>query len=831
MSEAERPRRRWPRRVVFGILWMLLALVSAFYGFATAIAQDVQNLDAFKQHPTANGVIYASDGHTVLAILRSRNENRKLVPSNQIAKVMKQATVAIEDKRFYEHGAIDPLGLARAAAVDLMTGRTQGGSTITQQFVKNVYTKGQRTLQRKLVEAVLAAQVEAAWSKDHILTEYLNTVYFGNHAYGVEEAAQIYFGRHANDLEPWQAALLAGIVRSPTAYDPVQHPKAALARRNEVLGNMLQQKMLSSVDYALFLQKPLLPPGHKVALPPSTRGVAAYFTEYVEQELIARFGSARTFGGGLKVYTTIDLKMQQKARRALNTTLKKKGPAGALVAIDPANGQVKALVGGRNYSAQPFDIATQAERQPGSAFKPFVLAAALEKGIQPQTTFQSKPQIIPLGGNDVWVVHNDTPQYNGWIPISTATTLSDNTVYAQLTMRVGPAAVRSEAHSMGITSPLDAIPSIGLGALRLGVSPLELAHAYATLANGGARVGGSVQFRTPLPGEEIDPSADPISITKVLGANGKVIADNKPVVRQVVSRETALEIDSILHSVITTGTAKTIRTFPRPAFGKTGTTSNFVDAWFAGATPQLATAVWVGYVKHPTPMLTEYNGTPVFGGTLPAIAWAQFEKNALSGLPVLSFPTPVPPPSESVLVDTANGLRTTSSCPRARSEVIALDKVPSAYSRCSATVVLMPDLSGMYPGNARRVIDHSGLVPTVKTVPAKPGQLIGHVVGQAPGASEPAEVGRRVVIYVARKVLRVTVPKVIGKSEEQARSALCVAGLQVTVEHSNLFGHKGAVVLQSPRALAEVPRGSHVMLEVVSGGPTVAESLRNGCQP
>ncbi len=225
---------------MFGILWLALAIVSAFYGFATAIAQDVQNLDAFQSRPTANGVIYAGDGHTVLAILRSPNENRKLVPSDQIAKVMKQAIVAIEDKRFYQHGAIDPIGLARAAAVDLLTGRTQGGSTITQQFVKNVYTKGQRTLQRKLVEAVLAAQVEKSWSKDHILTEYLNTVYFGNHAYGVEEAAQIYFGTHARSLLPWQAALLAGIVRAPTDYDPVRHPNAALARRNEVLANMLR---------------------------------------------------------------------------------------------------------------------------------------------------------------------------------------------------------------------------------------------------------------------------------------------------------------------------------------------------------------------------------------------------------------------------------------------------------------------------------------------------------------------------------------------------------------------------------------------------------------
>jgi penicillin-binding protein 1A len=816
---------------VFGLLWMALALVSAFYGFATAIAQDVQNLDAFKVRPTANGVIYAGDGHTVLAILRSRDQNRKLVTSEQIAKVMKSATVAIEDKRFYEHGAIDPVGLARAAAVDLMTGRTQGGSTITQQFVKNVYTKGQRTLQRKLVEAVLAAQVEGAWTKDHILTEYLNTVYFGNHAYGVEEAAQIYFGVHAKKLRLYQAALLAGIVRSPTAYDPVLHPVAATKRRNEVLAAMLQQKLISPLAYATAVNTALIPYGHKVALPAASRGVAAYFTQYVERQLIARFGEARTFGGGLTVYTTIDLKMQKQARHALNTTLKRRGPAGAMVAIDPRSGQVKALVGGRDFSKQPFDIATQAQRQPGSSFKPFVLAAALEEGIQPSTTFQSRPQVISLGSGPPWVVRNDTPQYNGWIPLTTATTLSDNTVYAQLTMRVGPASVRTIAHHMGVTSPLDAIPSIGLGALRLGVSPLEMAHAYATFANGGARVGGSIEFRDTAPGELIDPSADPISITKVIGANGKVIADNKPIVRQVISRENALEIDAILNSVIRFGTAKIIKGFPRPAFGKTGTTSNFVDAWFAGSTPQLAAAVWVGYVKHPTPMLTQYNGTPVFGGTLPAIAWSQFEQKALAGQPVLSFEQPSPPAAESVLIDTANGLRAPSSCPRARSEVIAIDKVPSAYSRCSATIVTMPDLNGMYPKNARRLIDRSGLVPKVSTIPAGPGEIPGRVVAQVPGASEPAEVGRSVKIIVARKVLRVTVPKVLGKSEAQARSALCVAGLTPIVEHSSIVGQAGAVVLQTPQALADAPRGSSVMLEVVAGGPKVAADLRTGCPP
>jgi membrane peptidoglycan carboxypeptidase len=296
-----------------------------------------------------------------------------------------------------------------------------------------------------------------------------------------------------------------------------------------------------------------------------------------------------------------------------------------------------------------------------------------------------------------------------------------------------------------------------------------------------------------------------------------------------VSRETALEIDSILQSVIRYGTAKTIKGFPRQAFGKTGTTSGFVDAWFAGATPQLAAAIWVGYVKHPTPMLTQYNGTPVYGGTLPAIAWSKFEQGALAGQPKLTFEAPTPPSSEAVLIDTANGLRATSTCPRARTEVLAIDKVPGTYSRCSATIVTMPDLNGMYPGAAARLIDRSGLVPRVTTQAAVAGEIPGHVIGQAPGASEPAEVGQIVHVYVARKVLLVTVPKVLGKGEAQARSALCVAGLRPVVEQTPITGTAGEVQLQSPKALADAPRGSKVILEVVSGGPKVAVNSRTGC--
>src|SRR4051794_32604684 len=397
----QRPRRRRLRlaRLAFGtFLWLLLALVSTFYGFITAVAQEIPQLDPAKlYHEKSKGGGYAGDGHTVLAILRS-DENRKPVTYDEIAPVMQQAILAVEDKRFYQHGAVDPIGLARAAAVDVRGGHVQGGSTITQQLVKNVYTGGARSFRRKFMEAALAYQLEQEWPKNRILTAYLNTVFFGHHAYGIEAAAEIYFGTHARSLLPWQAALLAGLVKGPSQFDPVAHPGPARARRNLVLRLMLQEGTISAADYAFYIRKPVIPKGRKVQLPATTRGVAPYFTQYVIDQLVARYGRARAFGGGLRVYTSIDLKLQAAAAKAIKLKLKHVGPSGALVAIDPTTGQIKVMVGGPNYRKSQFNLAAQARRQPGSAFKPFVLLAALQAGIQPQTVFDSKPQFIQAGG-------------------------------------------------------------------------------------------------------------------------------------------------------------------------------------------------------------------------------------------------------------------------------------------------------------------------------------------------------------------------------------------------------------------------------------------------
>jgi penicillin-binding protein 1A len=818
----EGPRRRWPRRLVLGLLFLLLAVASLFYGFMAAMAQKVENLSAFRVQPKANGVIYASDGHTVLTQLRS-DQNRWLVHSDQIAPVMKQATVAIEDRRFYQHGAIDPIGLARAAFNDLTGGSVQGGSTITQQFVKIAYTNGSRSIGRKIVEAALANQVEQKWSKDHILTEYLNIVYFGHQAYGVEAAARVYFGTHARSLTGWQAALLAGMVQAPSDYDPVTHPALARQRRQQVLDDMLAEGDITATQHMLWSREPLLPAGHKVALPSKSRGIAAYFTQYVESQLVARFGRRGTYGGGLKVYTTFNLHQQQIAKQAVRQVLghqdwtrRNQWPAGALAAIDPRNGQLKAIVGGSDFSQSQFNLATEARRQPGSSFKPFVLLAALGEGIQPQTHFTSKPQYIQLG-SQLWHVTNDTPSYLGSIPLTTATTYSDNTVFAQLTMRVGPGQVRQVAHRMGIETPLDANPAIGLGGLTLGVSPLEMAHAYATLANGGVRVGGSILFRKTAPGLSADPSLDPIAITKIVLPSGKVLI-NHPVRKQVVPREDALQVISMLKPVIRQGTANLIAGFPRPAAGKTGTTSNFVDAWFAGMTPQLATAVWVGYPNIAHEMRTEFRGKEVFGGTFPALIWSKYEQAALAGQPSLDWPAPISPPSEYVLIDPATGLRTTAGCPRAVSMVYAIALVPSQFSSCTGSVVTTPDLTGVTARQAKHLLLRAGLQPEIKLAVAPAGETSGTVFYQDPGPSQPAQIGHNVLVLVARRVVQVFVPDVLGHPQRAAVSALRTAGFQVRILHTPSVNHQraGTVIFQRPPGLQRQPRFSPVTIEIAT---------------
>src|SRR5207248_2793098 len=538
-----------------------------------------------------------------------------------------QPIVAIEDMRFYEHCGVDVRGLRRAVLADARGGRAvQGGSSITQQFVKNAYTNNQRSIARKLREAALAWQLEQRWSKDRILTAYLNTIYFGNGAYGVEQAAQTYFhhGAGPGKLSLAEAALLAGIPEDPAAYDPATNPAAATKRRNLVLREMVDQGDITKSAYAYALGTKL-PPRQQIQLP-GDQGPAQYFANYVKQQLVGRYGSGRVFGGGLKVYTTIDLKLQKMARKSIGKWLTDpSGPTAALVAIDPRDGRVLDMFGGNNFHKSQFNLAVQGERQAGSSFKPFVLATALKEGVAPSTTFVSKQVTINAGGR-LWEVHNYEDEYLGPITIQQATAYSDNAVFAQLTKLVGPQNIASTASSLGITTRLLPYFSIGLGAQ--GVNPLEMARAFSAFANGGKRIDGR-RFGN-----------EPRVIVKVTNEKGRSIDDNTPLPVQALPEEDAGIVTALLQNVVKYGTGKAAAlSGGRAVAGKTGTTENYGDAWFVGYTPQLVTAVWVGYTNRLRPLTYEYHGKPVAGGTFPALIWKSFMERALPYLhdPAESF--------------------------------------------------------------------------------------------------------------------------------------------------------------------------------------------------
>ncbi|TML16465.1 MAG: PBP1A family penicillin-binding protein [Actinobacteria bacterium] len=621
-ANGRRRRIRKLRLAALLLILLLLGLASFSFGLITAVAGQIPNCDPRQVPHEVDGHIYGNDDHTILATLRG-SESRILVDTNQIAPIMQHAIVSIEDKRFYEHHGVDLRGIARAVWADVTNKKVvQGGSTITQQLVKNSCVTTARTISRKLKEAALAWQLEQHWNKLRILTAYLNTIYFGNGAYGIQRAAQTYFDTSASKLTLPQAALLAGIPSDPSRYDPVTNPKAARGRRLEVLDAMLAQGDINPLDLQRAARTPL-PRPEDVHLP-GIEGPAPYFVNYVKQQLIEKYGTRRVFGGGLNVQTTIDLRLQKLARKAIQAVLKEpNGPSAALVAIRPSTGEILAMYGGDNFRQSQFNLAVQGERQPGSSFKPFVLATALKEGISPATTFPSKPVNIFIG-DKYWSVHNYESDYIGSGDLTTATIVSDNSIFAQLTRLVGPANVAKTAHQLGITRHLNPYFAIGLGADA--VSPLEMSRAFSTFANDGRRVDGSVFGNRPR------------AIARISNAHDQLIDDNRPVDHAVLTPDEDAQLTSILEGVIRSGTGQRAALPDRAAAGKTGTTENYGDAWFVGYTPQLATAVWVGYPNKLKPMLTEYHGQAVAGGTFPAEIWRAFTQLALAGTPPDSFP-------------------------------------------------------------------------------------------------------------------------------------------------------------------------------------------------
>jgi penicillin-binding protein 1A len=615
----------------------VLAVVSMVFGMMAAVSQDLPAIYDFAQYKASkNSVLVDANGEEIGTL--SSDQNKILLSSGQISPNVKNAVVSIEDARFYEHNGVDFQGIGRALVKDILSASAaQGASTITQQFVKNALeAQGDRSLFVKFKEAALAYRLERHWSKDKIITEYLNTVYFGQGAYGIEAAARTYFGSAhpgcgtqtepcASVLEPWEAAMLAGIIQSPSAYDPKVFPENTLARRNLVLERMAEQGNISEEQLREGQEQAL--PSPASIEPPSLDSRAPYFTAYLRQQLVERYGASKAFFGGLTVKSTLDLRLQEAAEEAVNSYLGYSPATASVVVIDNHNAGIKAMVGGPDFDTRPFNLATQGHRQPGSSIKPFTLLTALEQGISPYTVFPSEERFFYFGKKhqEVFRVTNDEGSYLGSCDIVCATTNSDNSIYAALaleglegkTVREKTSAIAGTAHKAGYSDPISTNPAMVLGGLTLGVTPLGWTYAYSTIGNDGDRVSGTL---APRPGDS------PVSFTQVTNDDGETIkgGDNDSMHDQVFDQETVETAKGILETVVSSGTGTNAQIGVEGQWGKTGTTENNGDAWFCGGIADEVTAcVWVGYPDSTTPMTTLYNGGPVMGGTFPALIWAR----------------------------------------------------------------------------------------------------------------------------------------------------------------------------------------------------------------
>jgi len=565
--------------------------------------------------------------------------NRTPIQLRDLPEVLQNAVLDVEDKDYYHHGGISVTGIIRAAWQDLLhRSAVQGGSTITQQYVKNIYTGDEKSIFRKVKEAMLAIKLEHRYTKQQILQKYLNTIYWGHGAYGVEAASQTYFGHHASSDNALESATLAAMIASPGAFDPITNPDANVARRNVVLGLMVQQGHLDEAEAGRLqaIDKPPLHLGDQ-----SEHGPYAYFLDYTRKWLLdhPKFaGEENTYAGGLRVYTTLDKRMQQAAETSVADHLPAKtDPSAALVAIDPQTGEIRAMVGGPdpNELTNKQNLAVSpSRRQVGSAFKPFTLAAAMEQGYS-LNSYWSGPAEITLddprcttkdpetGIEGPWTLSNAADEESGTFALADATAFSVNTVFAQLELALenGPEDVVSTAKALGIQTDLPPICSLTLGTKEL--TPLEMTRAYATLAARGMR-------HVPLP------------VGKVTGPDPKDVRFERPKEgHQAIDRNDADLVTYALQRVVAYGTG-TAAALPdgRDVAGKTGTTDNEANAWFCGYVPQLAACVWVGYPSGNKPMHNIEGVEDVFGGTIPAAIWHDFMEQATQGMTPRDFVAP-----------------------------------------------------------------------------------------------------------------------------------------------------------------------------------------------
>jgi len=671
-----RKHRRRKRLIVAGLIFVPFILVAAALGGEAAFGSGC-NLSSLQPVSVGqNSVVYAANGSELGVIPAERN--RTPVAWRLISPWMPKATVAIEDRRFYQHGGIDPIGIARAVVADVRAGRiVQGGSTITQELVRNLYLSRAQTVQRKLTEACLAIKLGRHWSKQRILTAYMNEVYYGNHAYGIEAAAETYFSKQAGELTLDESAMLAGLPQAPSLYDPFVDPADALSRRDEVLHALLVNGDISRRQYDTARAD------RELHLHPGTRYSAIhepYFFGYVEDLLQQAYGTNTVREGGLKVYTTIRPGLQRAASAAVTHVLDRPtDPAAAIVSIDPTNGAIRAMTAVTpGNSGNQFNFVTSGARQPGSTFKTIALTTAVSEGLNPFTTsYLSAPfYYAPLK----WNVQTYEHTYAGVEPLASATIQSDNTVYARLALDVGAQNIVDMARKLGVrSSPLTPSPSIALGAES--VTPLEEASAYATLAAGGIY-------------------SKPMAITKVVLPDGKVDATvgwGKPQRERVIPDWVASTVTQVLAQNMLYGTGRGANVAGRSDAGKTGTTDNYADAWFSGYTPRLEATVWIGYPQGEVPMLNVH-GIAVSGPTFPATIWHLFMQTADGSGADVPFSKPTSSPTwltwkgrfEYGLAYGTPAATTTTTAKTTRKTVPVVTLPPAATTTIQTTAIAPP---------------------------------------------------------------------------------------------------------------------------------------------
>ena len=854
---------------------LALLLVTLLVASSCAsIAEQLSNLPKLRDEDLdfnldESSVILDAQGRRITTL--HGEQNRSVVKLKFISKELQNAVVAIEDARFYEHDGVDLRAILRAAVANVSSGEIrQGGSTITQQYVKNVIISpneiAERSLERKIDEAALSRQLEERLPKQEILRRYLNTVYFGNGAYGAEAAAETYFGKKADDLNLREAATLAGIIRSPNAYDPIDEPDAAIERRNTVLEVMSRQGMITRAEAEKAQsQKLRLRPGASEARYP-----APYFIDYVKRLItyhpdfrkLGKTTAQRTqqlFRGGLRIHTTLDMNMQRAAEDAVNSTLTlENDPHASLVAVDPTTGEVKAMVGGRDWFApkkeDPFaklNLAISSEpdlgcikvgkkcdrrapgtgRQAGSAFKPFALAAAIADGVSLSKVYDAKACASFPGANadgTAWEPCNYESGTFGKISLLEATANSVNVVFARLILEGATTSDDGEdddkktdwsqcalcqstvdlAHDMGINTTLQPVPSLVLGSNP--VNPLGMATAYGTLATNGVR-------------------HDPHAITMITNARGRVLYRADPEEEEIMEPPVAYLTTTALESVIQRGTGVRAQ-IGRPAAGKTGTAQDYRDAWFAGYTPNLAAAVWVGYPEASIAMKTSCGGTTncrptriqVTGGSWPTEIWSKFMQNALRGVPAQDFREP-PSGFEKVTIDSRDGCLADRFTPQEfRVEAtFARGTAPEESCRENERIERVPDVLRFPEEDATRILLDQGFAVEIfekKTDEFPPGR----VIDQDPAPGTRARLGSTITLTVskaAREAERGTVPDVLGMTRFDAERTIRNEGFEVRVverrESSKIpKGRRGRVWKQDPSGGSKADYGSTVTIWV-----------------